>query len=85
MIKIVIFIIIGYLCYRAVKNWMAKPATYRQQVSHGAAGEIDDFMVKDPFCGIYFPKREGVHLQYKGENLYFCSEACKDKFVSNHR
>jgi len=84
MTKILILIVIGYLCYRAVNNWMIKSATYRQEVSPGAAGEIDDIMVKDPSCGIYFPKRDGVHLQHKGKDLYFCSEACRDKFISNN-
>jgi uncharacterized protein len=77
-----ILILIGYLCYRAVKNWMAKSPAFRQAMSSGSAGEIDDIMVKDPSCGVYFPKRDGVHLRHKGEDLYFCSEACRDKFVS---
>jgi YHS domain-containing protein len=86
MIKILILLIIGFLCYRAVKNWGATSAAHRRAVSPGAAAEIDDIMVKDPFCGIYFPKRDGVHLQVEGEDLYFCSEACKDKYLkaSNH-
>ena len=82
MTKILILIIIGYLCYRAVNNWMAKSVTYRKEVAPGSAGEIDDIMVKDPSCGIYFPKKDGVHLRYKDEDLYFCSEACKETFLS---
>jgi YHS domain-containing protein len=44
-------------------------------------GEIDDVMVKDPFCGIYFTKRDGVHLNIEGEDLYFCSKECIDNFL----
>jgi YHS domain-containing protein len=44
--------------------------------------EIDDEMVKDPFCGVYFAKRDGVLLRHQGQDLYFCSEDCRDKFSS---
>ena len=84
MTKILILVIIGYLCYRAMNNWMAKSAASRKGVSPGAVGEIDDIMVKDPSCGIYFPKKDGVHLRHEGEDLYFCSEACKEAFLSSN-
>jgi len=44
---------------------------------------IDDVMVKDPFCEVYFPRREGHHLKYEGKDLYFCSSTCKEKFVQS--
>ena len=46
-----------------------------------AAGEIDDVMIKDPVCKVYFPKRDGVHLKTDGQDLYFCSSGCRDKFI----
>ena len=45
------------------------------------SGKIDDVMIKDPFCEAYFPKRNGVHYKHNGEDLYFCSEDCKAKFI----
>jgi YHS domain-containing protein len=44
--------------------------------------EFDDIMVKDPFCNTYFPKRSGVHLHYKGQDLYFCKTECRDGFIA---
>ena len=62
---------------------MLKGTKQQNSVPQGkAAGEIDDEMVKDPYCEIYFTKRDGVHLRHRGEDLYFCSEACRDKYVS---
>jgi YHS domain-containing protein len=43
--------------------------------------EIDDIMVKDPYCEIYFAKKDGVNLNIKGKDVYFCSKECKDKFL----
>jgi YHS domain-containing protein len=51
-------------------------------VSGKGLGQIDDIMIKDPFCEAYFPKRNAVHLQFNGEDLYFCSNACKDQYIS---
>jgi YHS domain-containing protein len=39
-------------------------------------------MIKDPFCEVYFPKRNGVHLNLSGKDLYFCSNQCKDKYLA---
>jgi len=66
------------------KSWMAsqntsKTATYRQ-----ATPEIDDVMVKDPFCEVYFPKRDGIRISHQGQDLYFCSTRCRDKFLEAH-
>jgi len=46
-------------------------------------GKIDDIMIKDPFCEAYFPKRNAVHLNIGGEDLYFCSTECKDKYIQD--
>ncbi|MBW2591589.1 MAG: hypothetical protein JRE58_01050 [Deltaproteobacteria bacterium] len=45
--------------------------------------EIDDIMVKDPYCQIYFPRRNGIHLHLNGEDLYFCSPECRDNFIKD--
>jgi YHS domain-containing protein len=53
------------------------PETYAGR----SVGEIDDVMIKDPVCDVYFPQRNGVHLNADGQDLYFCSRECRDKFV----
>ena len=77
-------IILGliYFVYRAIKSWMLQGGPPKTKVSSEAAGEIDDVMVKDPYCEVYFPKRNGVHLKIDGKDLYFCSTECRDKFIA---
>ena len=43
---------------------------------------IDDVMVKDPQCGVYFPQRNSIVVSKNGENLYFCSTECRDKYLN---
>ncbi len=76
---------LAYLGYRAVKSFMLQGASSREKVGKQATGEIDDVMVKDPFCNVYFPKRNGVHLRVEGESLTFCSTDCRDSYVALSR
>jgi len=80
--RLLIFLGVIYLAYRAVKSWVSQGTTQRP-VFEKSAGEIDDVMIKDPFCGIYFPKRDGVHQKVDGADLYFCSAECRDKYMAS--
>ncbi len=82
--KLLILVLIGYLAYRALKSWVLNSSQQRTMQGN-AAGEINDDMVKDPYCGMYFAKRDGVLLRHQGEDIYFCSEACRDKYSSEPR
>jgi YHS domain-containing protein len=82
--KLLIFIAIIYIVYKALKSWMLKNLPAADPLASGrASAEIDDVMVKDPYCEVYFPKRKGTQLRVKGEDLYFCSPECRDKFIES--
>ncbi len=83
-IKFAIFMGIGYLGYRAAKSWFIHNMRTGPTVSGGGRGEIHDEMIKDPFCGVYFPQRDGVHLRADGRDLYFCSAKCRDEFTASN-
>lgn len=82
MIKFLILLVVGFLFYREVKKWMFKNQSYHGKVSSDKTGEIDDVMIKDPYCGVYFPQRNGVSLNENGQDIYFCSEECKEKYMA---
>lgn len=83
MLKLLIFIGVIYLLYRGLKSWMLPDTANRKAVFDKSADKIDDIMIKDPFCEAYFPKRNGVRLRFNGEDLYFCSTECRDKFLES--
>lgn len=84
MIRIIVLLVVGYLVYRALRNWMFPGAPGDGRVDRKAAGEIDDVMLKDPYCGTYFPSRDGIRTKLNGKEFVFCSEACKQKFIAEH-
>ena len=82
MIKFLILLAVGYLLYRSMRNWMFPDARQKKNVSSRANGQIDDVMIKDPFCEAYFPRRKAVTSKINGNVYYFCSKACRDKFIA---
>lgn len=82
--RFLIILALIYFAYRALKSWMLPGGSSKNKVSREPTGEIDDVMVKDPYCEVYFPKRNGVHLNINGKDLYFCSTECRDKFIAGH-
>jgi YHS domain-containing protein len=84
MIRFIILFVVGYVLYRSLKSWVFPASSSPRSVSSKTTAEIDDVMIKDPFCEAYFPKRSGVHLNFGGKDLYFCSNQCKDKYLAAH-
>lgn len=85
MIRILIFAGLIYLAYRALKSVIGASSSQRVSSSDRSTEKIDDVMIKDPYCQAYFPKRNGVHYRHNGEDLYFCSENCKEKFIEKNK
>ncbi|MBW2010786.1 MAG: hypothetical protein JRI32_03825 [Deltaproteobacteria bacterium] len=83
--RLLIFIGLVYLCYRALKSRLFPAASMGNKGFRYNVRNIDDVMVKDPYCGVYFPKRDGIPLNVDGKNLYFCSNECRDKFIASQK
>ena len=81
MIRIILLAVVAYVFYRALKSWMFPNPDPSKSVAEKKAGAIDDVMIKDPLCEAYFPKRNAVHYNDNGEDLYFCSDQCKDQYI----
>lgn len=80
MIRLIIFIIVIYFAYRGVRSWI-RQLGMNETASDRDRPEIDDEMVQDPHCGTYVPRRDAIHTRVGGESLYFCSEACKNRYI----
>jgi len=79
--RFLILCLLIYLGYRTLKALFLPRESSSPPQTEGELTRIDDVMVKDPFCQAYFPKRSGIKAVIDGEAYYFCSTACRDKFV----
>jgi YHS domain-containing protein len=73
-----------YLGYRALKSWLIQVSPPPRSVENTRTTEIDDVMLKDPVCHVYFAKKNGVHQKINGKDFYFCSTECRDRFKDQH-
>jgi Cu+-exporting ATPase len=39
-------------------------------------------MTKDPICGMTVDEATSLHVERDGKTFYFCSENCRQKFLS---
>jgi len=81
MIRLILLIGLIYIGYKIFKFWGRLNAAVNRTVPGQAKREIDDVMVKDPFCQVYFPKRKGISYKSDGQMFYFCSKECKESFI----
>lgn len=78
--RLLIFSILGFVIYRAVKSWLNSTGHHNNQNVNSQA--VDDVMIKDPICGAYFAQRNGVVLHTPQKMVYFCSNECRDKYAA---
>jgi YHS domain-containing protein len=81
MLSKIIFLLFLYLLYRTAKSWYQNNFPKETGETGKSQAGPADLMVQDPFCKVYFPKREGLRLETEGRDVYFCSEACRDNFL----
>jgi uncharacterized protein len=83
LIRLLIFIIVAVLAYRMAKSWFGGSAVTHEKPGQKGILQADDTLVKDPQCGVYFPRRDGVVLTVKGKDLYFCSSQCAQRYLED--
>jgi uncharacterized protein len=42
-------------------------------------------LVQDPYCQTYIPRNTAVRARIDGENLYFCSEECMNRYLGEQK
>lgn len=85
MLRILIYGLVIYLAYKFVKKLfptLFEPAVKGPE-NHGT--DEDTELIKDPECGTYFMRQRGVKAHIAGNTIYFCSEACRNKFLNKQR
>ncbi len=50
-----------------------------------AAPALEGEMVRDRVCNTFLPRSKALSLQVGSQQEFFCSERCRDAFVSRNR
>jgi YHS domain-containing protein len=70
---------------RLLMNWALGPgassaAKQRSPMAPPPAQAGSTMLHKDPVCGAYVSEAVAVTLKDNGQTMWFCSEACRDKY-----
>ena len=79
--RLLILCFLIYLGYWVFKKWALPERSSTTPPEDVASIPVDDVMVKDPFCQTYLAKKQGVKSVINGKTHYFCSTACRDKYL----
>jgi len=80
MIRLIITIVIIYLVFRLVKGLFLPSGKRKENFPRKPASIEGEDLVKDPYCGTYVPVSSANKLRINGEDLYFCSKECLEKY-----
>ena len=83
-------ILIGFcvwFIYRAIRNWMFNANRQRPRVDQNQAKgrEFIEELVQDPQCQTYLPKGDALRARINGQEVYFCSEKCRDEYLAGRK
>ena len=80
MFRFFVFIILIYLLYKVIKTiGKLKPAkNENHQFKASSVGGED--LVEDPVCHTYVPLSQAVKKEISGNDYYFCSKQCSEKY-----
>ena len=89
LIRILIIIGLFYLIYRVLKGLM-NPAPLnrfkRSRPDRDTENDSDpEELIRDPNCGIYLPRKQGIATFVGGRVSYFCSEECKKQYIESRK
>jgi YHS domain-containing protein len=73
VIRLLMWILFGYIAYLIIKGFAAKKEIPKVKPS-------GDVTHRDPVCGVYVVENDAVVGRHEGERIYFCSMACLEKY-----
>lgn len=76
LIRLIILALVIWMFWRLVKNFQAKQAGKNSGKQHIENSN----MVLCRYCSVHVPEKEAIHH----EQLWFCSENHRDKFLSDN-
>jgi YHS domain-containing protein len=80
MIGILLRILLVAMALWLIRRVVAAFQAPKKSASGTSAQKNENTMVKDPICGMYMDARLAIRLDNTNEDIYFCSEECRNKY-----
>ena len=82
MVRLIVIVLIAYFAYKLFRDLF--------KIGPGASGRdssgsVISEMVEDPLCKTYVPRNEAYRTVINGEEMFFCSRECAEKFKQKNK
>ena len=82
LFRLIFYFLVAYVFIKLIRFFL-NPAASRRKVNPPPPKQ--GLMVKDEACNTYLPKEDAIRLNFEGKEHYFCSNACKQKFLASKK
>jgi len=80
--RLIFYAVVAYAIYKFVMFVLAPRGRMQTRTRAGGPSGV---MVKDEVCNTYLPREDALLETVEGENHYFCSQACRGRFLSERK
>jgi YHS domain-containing protein len=85
MIRRVLFLAIAALGAFLILKRLTRNTAAGSGSSRRTAPRFEGAMVRDRICSTFLPRSRALLVRDGGDEHFFCSEACREAFLSRHR
>jgi uncharacterized protein len=78
LLLLALIVALAYLISRLIFPRRHAP----READRRASTAIAEEMVRDPVCQLYVPRSEAIRREIRGQEHFFCSPGCLDKFLA---
>ena len=80
--KVLVIIVLLYVGYKIVMMLKRRKSTEAKAYRADGDPPRREDLVQDPFCKTYVPKSQAYVREVDGQQQYFCSRDCCEKYLS---
>ncbi|MFQ5454859.1 MAG: hypothetical protein ACE5EA_01490 [Nitrospirota bacterium] len=77
MLKLIYFIITGYLLYSLINQFVTGITNNKKTKANDSNNTS---LIRDPFCDTFIIKKDAIKKRIGNKTFYFCSDKCVDGF-----
>jgi len=78
LLFLVLIVALGYL----ISNLLFPKRRVPRETRGRRPTTVTQEMVRDPVCQLYLPRAEAIRRKVRGQEHFFCSPGCLDKFLA---
>jgi len=75
-----VFIILIYLLYKIIITFRQLKSAKNENYQFKSSSAVGEDLVEDPICHTYVPVSQAFKKEISGNNYYFCSKQCSEKY-----